>query len=39
LLLYRYNQLEQAKHNARQQGLDGALFPMVTFDGIECHNE
>lgn len=39
LLLYRYDQLEQAKHNARQQGLDGALFPMVTFDGIECHNE
>lgn len=39
LLLYRYKQLEQAKHNARQQGLDGALYPMVTFNGIECHNE
>ncbi|MGL5357726.1 MAG: family 65 glycosyl hydrolase domain-containing protein [Metamycoplasmataceae bacterium] len=39
LLLYRYKQLEQAKHNARMQGLDGALYPMVTFDGIECHNE
>lgn len=39
LLEYRYKQLEQAKHNAKQQGLDGALYPMVTFDGIECHNE
>ncbi|ALS36823.1 maltose phosphorylase [Enterococcus rotai] len=39
LLKYRYNQLEQAKHNARQQGLAGALYPMVTFTGIECHNE
>lgn len=39
LLLYRYDQLKQAKHNASQQGLDGALFPMVTFNGIECHNE
>lgn len=40
LLLYRYKQLEQAKHNARQQGLDGALYPMVTFnESIECCNE
>ncbi|OEG10630.1 maltose phosphorylase [Enterococcus termitis] len=39
LLKYRYNQLEQAKHNARQQGLAGALYPMVTFTGVECHNE
>ncbi|WP_277989058.1 glycoside hydrolase family 65 protein [Enterococcus sp. DIV0849a] len=39
LLKYRYNQLEQAKYNARQQGLAGALYPMVTFTGIECHNE
>lgn len=39
LLKYRYNQLEQAYHNAAQQGLDGALYPMVTFNGIECHNE
>lgn len=39
LLKYRYNQLEEAKHNARQQGLAGALYPMVTFTGIECHNE
>lgn len=39
LLKYRYNQLAQAKHNARQQGLAGALYPMVTFTGVECHNE
>lgn len=39
LLLYRYNQLEGAYYNARQQGLRGALYPMVTFTGIECHNE
>src|SRR5699024_2395839 len=39
LLEYRYNQLAGAFHNARQQGLKGALYPMVTFDGIECHNE
>ncbi|NLK96785.1 glycoside hydrolase family 65 protein [Defluviitalea saccharophila] len=39
LLLYRYNQLEGAYHNARQQGLKGALYPMVTFTGVECHNE
>lgn len=39
LCLYRYEQLDGAYHNARQQGLDGALFPMVTFNGIECHNE
>ncbi len=39
LLLYRYNQLEEAYHNAKQQGLKGALYPMVTFTGVECHNE
>ncbi|MCI1985143.1 MAG: glycoside hydrolase family 65 protein [Lactobacillus sp.] len=39
LLEYRYDQLPGAYHNARQQGLKGALYPMVTFDGIECHNE
>ncbi|MFT8872399.1 MAG: glycoside hydrolase family 65 protein [Sporolactobacillus sp.] len=39
LLMYRYQQLDGAYHNARQQGLKGALFPMVTFDGIESHNE
>lgn len=39
LLQYRHDQLPGAYHNARQQGLKGALFPMVTFNGIECHNE
>ncbi|MGO2892233.1 MAG: glycoside hydrolase family 65 protein [Enterococcus devriesei] len=39
LLKYRHNQLAEAQHNARQQGLKGALYPMVTFTGIECHNE
>ncbi|WP_394551728.1 glycoside hydrolase family 65 protein [Agromyces sp. MMS24-JH15] len=39
LLAYRRAQLPQARHNARQQGLAGALYPMVTFNGIECHNE
>ena len=39
LLQYRRNQLPQAQHNAREQGLAGALYPMVTFTGIECHNE
>ncbi len=39
LLTYRHNQLPQAEHNARQQGLKGALYPMVTFTGVECHNE
>ncbi len=39
LLKYRFNQLEQAKQNARKIGLNGALYPMVTFTGIECHNE
>lgn len=39
LLEYRHNQLPGAYHNAKEQGLPGALFPMVTFNGIECHNE
>lgn len=39
LLEYRHEQLPGAYHNAKQQGLKGALFPMVTFNGIECHNE
>ena len=39
LLQYRHDQLPGAYHNAKQQGLKGALFPMVTFNGIECHNE
>ncbi|WP_062352100.1 glycoside hydrolase family 65 protein [Bacillus kwashiorkori] len=39
LLLYRHNQLDGAFINAQKQGLKGALYPMVTFTGIECHNE
>lgn len=39
LLTYRYDHLAGAFHNADQQGLKGALYPMVTFNGIECHNE
>ena len=39
LLLYRWLQLDGAYENARQQGLKGALYPMVTFTGVECHNE
>ncbi len=41
LLLYRYRHLEQAKENARAIGIGGgaALYPMVTMDGQECHNE
>ena len=39
LLLYRYGHLEMAKENARKLGLSGALYPMVTIDGRECHNE
>ncbi|MGO2853253.1 MAG: glycoside hydrolase family 65 protein, partial [Tetragenococcus koreensis] len=39
LLRYRHNQLPQAYYNADKQGLKGALYPMVTFNGIECHNE
>lgn len=39
LVKYRYLQLHQAIENARQLGLNGALYPMVTFDGAECHNE
>ena len=39
LLLYRYNQLDKAKENAKKLGLEGALYPMVTFNGEECHNE
>ncbi|MEA4927196.1 MAG: family 65 glycosyl hydrolase domain-containing protein [Candidatus Limiplasma sp.] len=39
LLLYRRMQLDGAYHNAGMQGLKGALYPMVTFNGVECHNE
>ncbi|NMA90986.1 MAG: glycoside hydrolase family 65 protein [Amphibacillus sp.] len=40
LLIYRYNHLEKAKENARKLGFSkGALYPMVTMNGEECHNE
>jgi len=40
LLLYRYNHLEKAKENARKLGFNkGALYPMVTMNGEESHNE
>jgi maltose phosphorylase len=39
LLYYRYLQLDKAKENAGKLGLKGALYPMVTMDGQECHNE
>lgn len=39
LLIYRYNHLEKARENAKKLGLKGALYPMVTMNGEECHNE
>lgn len=41
LLVYRYNQLDKAIENAVKLGFgDGAaLYPMVTINGEECHNE
>ena len=41
LLRYRYNQLPQAIANARALGIGGgaALYPQVTSNGDECHNE
>jgi len=39
LLIYRYNQLDKARENAKKLGLAGALYPMVTMNGEECHNE
>ncbi|GJH40147.1 maltose phosphorylase [Capnocytophaga sp. HP1101] len=41
LLLYRYKQLPQAIENAKNLGFTGgaALYPMVTMNGEECHNE
>jgi maltose phosphorylase len=39
LLEYRYNHLEKAKENSRKLGTLGALYPMVTMNGEECHNE
>lgn len=41
LLQYRYNHLEKAIENAQKLGFDNgaALYPMVTMNGEECHNE
>lgn len=41
LLLYRYQQLDKAIENAGKLGFDkgAALYPMVTMNGEECHNE
>ena len=41
LLMYRYNQLDRAIENAERLGFTrgAALYPMVTMNGEECHNE
>ncbi len=41
LLIYRYNHLEKAIENATKLGFSNgaALYPMVTMNGEECHNE
>ena len=41
LLIYRYKHLEKAIENAAKLGFDkgAALYPMVTMNGEECHNE
>jgi len=41
LLKYRYLQLDKAIENATKLGFEkgAALFPMVTMNGEECHNE
>ncbi|MBI9066791.1 MAG: glycoside hydrolase family 65 protein [Salinivirgaceae bacterium] len=41
LLIYRYKQLGKAIENATKLGFNSgsALFPMVTMNGEECHNE
>jgi maltose phosphorylase len=41
LLIYRYNHLEKAIENAAKLGFTNgaALYPMVTMNGEECHNE
>jgi len=39
LLYYRYLHLDKARENAAKLGFKGALYPMVTMDGQECHNE
>jgi len=41
LLVYRHNHLQKAIANAEKLGFDNgaALYPMVTMNGEECHNE
>ncbi|MFT6322076.1 MAG: maltose phosphorylase, partial [Granulosicoccus sp.] len=41
LLMYRYKQLDKAIENAAKLGFKtgAALYPMVTMNGEECHNE
>ncbi|MEM1001700.1 MAG: glycoside hydrolase family 65 protein, partial [Bacteroidota bacterium] len=41
LLAYRYNHLQKAIENAKKLGFTNgaALYPMVTMNGEECHNE
>lgn len=41
LLQYRYNHLQKAIENAQKLGFSNgaALYPMVTMNGEECHNE
>lgn len=41
LLKYRYNHLQKAQQNAQMLGFNhgAALYPMVTINGEECHNE
>ena len=41
LLEYRYNHLDKAIENAEKLGFTNgaALYPMVTMNGEECHNE
>lgn len=41
LLTYRYKHLEKAIENAEKLGFSNgaALYPMVTMNGEECHNE
>ncbi|MEL6987649.1 MAG: family 65 glycosyl hydrolase domain-containing protein, partial [Bacteroidota bacterium] len=41
LLVYRYKHLPHAINNAMKLGFNSgaALYPMVTMDGAECHNE
>ena len=41
LLKYRYNHLQKAQENAKLLGFNhgAALYPMVTINGEECHNE